>query len=172
VLVSAANQTGGWLELWPIEGGPSGGSPRIVLKASGSTFWQAKFSPNGRWLAFVAIGPGKWEVGVANADGPTNRKWISVAMPQAVVDKPRWAVDGKRLYFLVSEGAYLNLWSVGFDPERGVLSGSPSPVGRYNLPSSRIGPGLSTEFDVSRRGAFLEMESASGNIWMLDNVDR
>jgi len=172
VLVTDRDKSGGWLEICPVD--PPAGSPRIILKANGTNFFQAKLSPNGRWLAFVAINDtrGIWEVGVTTVDGPLDRKWISVALPPAIVDKPRWAVDGTRLYFFVSEGLYLNLWSVGFDPHSGLLVGHPAPVAKFSSPRFRIGPGLFCEWDVSRRSAFLQMESTSGNIWMLDNADR
>jgi len=61
---------------------------------------------------------------------------------------------------------------LAFDPDRGFSTRCSSAGRSLQLPSFKIGPGLMTEWDVSSGHAFLQMESTSGNIWMLDHADR
>jgi len=175
VLVSAGD-----LELWATDGRDT--KPRVALRApQESGLYQAKFSPNGRWLAFVsAVETGRAagvhernQVGVTSVDGLPDREWLAVAPDHNFVDKPRWSADGRTLYFLADEAILLNLWAVRFDPSLGKLIGRPFEIARFDSPSFKIDPEISfTEMDVSRKFVFLTMRSVTGNIWMLDNVNR
>ncbi len=162
------------LETWPVTTSPAKSLSRVVLAVPNAGLFQAKYSPNGRWLSFVvAHDSGGAQIGVASVDGVPDRKWIAIETDQPWADKPRWSTDGKRLYFLAGEGSFLNLWAIAFDAERGIPIGVPFPVARFTSPALRIDPRVSfTEMDVSSRGVFLTMQSSRGNIWMLDNVDK
>ena len=91
------------LVVWPSTN-PDADKPDQVLVSSPKTgFWQAQVSPNGRWVSFVAIRearPGVLEMGVAPADGSRAEHWIRIAADHTWPDKPRWAPDGRTLYFL------------------------------------------------------------------------
>jgi eukaryotic-like serine/threonine-protein kinase len=168
VLVSQGNQ----VLAWPSKG-PGEQAPRTVLEVRALGVHGAKFSPNGQWLSLLVVTDQGATIAVAPAEGPPNRKWTAINTEHAWVDKPRWAPDGRRLYFLASEGSFLNVWAVAFDQERGVHTGSAFAVARFTSPAFRIDPGVSfTELDVSPDHVFLTMQSAAGNIWMLDNVDK
>jgi hypothetical protein len=137
--------------------------------------WQGSFSPNRRWLSFVlqrADRPGENELVVAPASDPS--RWTRVAADHRWPDKPRWAPEGRTLYFMSrSPRSYFNLWGVRFDPQRGVPIAEPFALSDFTSPRFMISPHIDrTEMSVSSREAILTMESVSGNIWMLDNVDR
>jgi serine/threonine protein kinase/Tol biopolymer transport system component len=163
------------LALWPINN-PSANQPEQVLLARpGIHFWQASFSPNGRWLTFVlqrADRPGENEMVVAPASDPS--RWTRVAADHPWPDKPRWAPDGRTLYFISRwPRSYFNLWAVRFDPERGMVVGEPFALSDFKSPRFMISPHVDqSEMSVSSRQAILTMESVSGNVWMLDNVDK
>jgi hypothetical protein len=79
-----------------------------------------------------------------------------------------------RLYFLSTKGgSFFNLWGVQFDPERGAPVGSPFQLSHFDSPGFIVSPRLYfTELGISDRRVVLTMQTATGNIWMLDNVDR
>jgi Tol biopolymer transport system component len=165
------------LVLWPTTN-PDADKPERVLPSQPQTgHWQAKYSPNGRWLSLLTIKsdrPGNPELVVAPADGSHPERWIRVAADHTWPDKPRWAPDGRILYFLSRRPtSYLNLWAVRFDPERGTPVGEPYVLTTFDSPSLVISPDVQrAEMDVSSRHAILTMKTTSGSIWMLDNVDR
>jgi hypothetical protein len=112
-------------------------------------------------------------LGVTAVEGPPDRPWIRVPLRQRWADKPRWSPDGKALYFLAADSSFIQLWAARFDPVRGVVVGEPVQLTHFDSPSFKISPAMSsTEMDVGGGKVFLTMESTSGSIWMLDNVDR
>ena len=93
------------LALWSTTN-PSADKPeRILIGRTGFDLWEAKFSPNGRWLSFVAHRPDRpanLEMHVAPAAGSSPQRWTRVAADHAWPDKPRWAPDGRTLYFVLA----------------------------------------------------------------------
>jgi eukaryotic-like serine/threonine-protein kinase len=156
--------------------GASHSEPETVLSDPKATFWQARYSPNGRWVSFVAFPTdgSASEIGVIGASERRPSTWVHVAADHVSPDKPRWSADGKRLYFLSSKGgSFLNLWSVEFDPDRGVPVGQPVQLSHFDSPGFIISPRLTTaELGVSSDRVLLTMRAATGAVWMLDNVDR
>ncbi len=55
----------------------------------------ARFSPDGRWLAFMSNESGRWEVFIRAVDGSRPRVQVSVGGGAG----PCWSVDGRTLYF-------------------------------------------------------------------------
>jgi hypothetical protein len=92
----------------------------------------------------------------------------------AWVDKPRWSRDGKTLYFLGrQDGELLNLWGVRFDPATGQPVDTPFQITKFGSSGPRISPFVDqTEMSVGGRRLLLSMISETGDIWMLDNVDK
>jgi hypothetical protein len=89
-------------------------------------------------------------------------------------DKPRWSADGRTLYFLSRRpGAYFNLWGVRLDPAAGKLRGDPFAITNMDTPALVISPDMiSTEMQVSARHVVLTLQTTTGNIWAISNVDR
>jgi hypothetical protein len=89
-------------------------------------------------------------------------------------DKPRWASDGRTLYFLSRRPtSYFNLWAIRFDPERGTPVDQPFALTRFDSQTLVISPDMThSDMDVSSRHVVLTMKTVTGSIWMLDNVDK
>jgi DNA-binding winged helix-turn-helix (wHTH) protein/Tol biopolymer transport system component len=72
--------------------------------------WQAQFSPDGRWVAYVSNESGRSEVLVrgfaAPLDGQTSEP-ETVIVSSAGGTAPRWRADGKELYFISADGTVM-----------------------------------------------------------------
>jgi len=127
---------GGQLVIWPIVDPQATRPERLVLARNDVDLLQARFSPNGRWLA-VVIHPSKRngsQLGVTSATGPPDRSWRLVAESHPWVDSPRWSSDGKRLYFLtMPPTAAMNLWGIDFDAENGGFIGEPFAITHFDF---------------------------------------
>jgi hypothetical protein len=166
----------GALALWS-SSTPASAPERMLIADPRSQLWQGRFSPDGRWLSFVATsreGPGSMKLVVAPATGAPAPDWTRIAPEHEWADKPRWAPDGRTLYFLSRHPtSFYNLWGIRFDPDRGKPRGEPFMVTRLDSPGLVISPLIGeSEIGISARRAMLTMATVSGSIWLLDNVDR
>jgi hypothetical protein len=150
---------------------------RVLIDEPRIGLWQGTFSPNGRWLTFVATGRedlSRAGIYVAPSEGAPAAKWTQIAPTHSWADKPRWAANGKLLYFISNHGSpYFNLWGVRFDPDRGVPIGDPLQFTRFDAPGLLISPDVGAmELGISTERAVLTMQTVRGNIWIMDRVDR
>lgn len=155
--------------LWPVTG--SAGAGRTVLAASDASLWEGQYSPDGRWLAFVAVSAAGASVNVVPAGGPIGSRWIRVSPPGQWGDKPRWSADGRRLYFLLRVSGFLNLWSVPFGADGDL--GKAVQITHFDSPRLMISPRVDfMGMSVARRHFAATMHTATGNIWMIENANR
>jgi hypothetical protein len=102
----------------------------------------ARFSPDGRWIAYVSEESGRAEVSVRAIDGAPRRVVVSAAGG----DQPVWRRDGGEL-FLVEPGGKLQSAAVRW------TVGGPSFEVPFALPIEPIGFGhWGTQYDVSPDG--------------------
>jgi hypothetical protein len=139
------------LALWPTSNPDAAAPDRVLIAEPRASIWQGRISPNGRWLSFVVerqSAPGWLEMAVAPFDSLSSDHWIRIAPDHQWPDKPRWALDGRPI-------------------------GEPFAITKIDSPaliiSSKIG---FTEMLLEARRLVLTMQSNTGNIWMLGNVDR
>jgi hypothetical protein len=114
-------------------------------------------------------------MGVVAFGGAGPDGWTRIAADHEWPDKPRWAPDGRTLYFLSKKPAgYFNLWGVHMDPEHAKPVGEPFQITRFDSPAFMIDPEIagSSEMDVGGRRLALTMRSVSGSLWMLSGVDK
>lgn len=165
------------LVLWRLTGDLPEKPERVLLDAPGRRFWQPRYSPDWRWISFVAERidrPDTIEIGVIPASGTPAASWTRIAADHEWPDKPRWAPDGRTLYFLSPKPeGYLNVWGVRMDPARGSPIGEPFQVTFFASPTLIVDPDVGTsEMDVAGRNLLLVMLKTTGNIWTLSGVDR
>lgn len=113
---------------------PVGGKPESILTAQFDTR-QARFAPNGRWLAYVSNESGRYEVYVRPYPGPGKRWQVSTNGGS----EPRWSRNGQELFY--RDGDKLIAATLRTEPD--FSAGSPQVlfVGSFE-----------TEYDVSPDG--------------------
>ena len=113
---------------------------REVIAAKDAHYlWQAHFSPDGQWVAFLDQSSHftRFEstVYVTRATGGP---WIRVTDGKFWVDKPRWAPDGKTIYFLSRQSGFYDVWGIRFDLAKGKTVGDSFRVTDFGSPTLMI----------------------------------
>ncbi len=157
---------------WPIGGSQVDAPSRILLSSPTTQFWQGRYSPNHRWVSFVAVSldaDRPLELGIARADSREARSWTRVAADHAWPDKPRWSSDGRTLYFLSSaSGGFVNVWGVHIDPASGTQQGAPFQVTHFNSPRWHIERDMvQSDLDIAKGRLVLPMRIVKGSIWVM-----
>ncbi len=164
-------------EVWLRSASPAANSEHAARKVISNPeydLYQPHFSPDGRWIVFLAIRsqPTLTEsilYVTAAAGGP----WIRITNGQHWDDKPRWAPDGKTLYFVSGRGGFFNVFGIRFDPAKGMAFGDPFRVTTFESPALMVPKYIyPVELSLTQDKLVLTMEKRSGSIWVLDNVDR
>ena len=147
---------------------------RRIVSDPACNLYEEHFSPNGRWIAFLAIRsrPGGTESTIyvmSAAGGP----WIRITEGKHWDDKLRWSPDGKVIYFLSERAGFLNVWGIRFDSARGRPVSEPFPVTAFSSPRLMVAKLIaSAAISLAQDRLVMTVTQASGNIWVLDNVDR
>jgi hypothetical protein len=151
------------------------GTPRVLLADPRANLWEATYAPGQRWISFVRqplADVQRLDLMIAPADGAPPSEWTRIAPEHPWPDKPRWSVDGRLLYFLSrGAGSYLNVWAVPFDPIGGTPTGAAFAITHYESPALFVSPHVvKTSMSVANHRLALTMTSATGSVWMLDDL--
>jgi Tol biopolymer transport system component/DNA-binding winged helix-turn-helix (wHTH) protein len=142
---------------------------RVIASAPGLSLICQRFSPDERWISFMAVDdrkPGTSTLYVMPARGGP---WTPVTSGRSYDDKPRWSSDGRTLYFISDRGGPVNLWGQRFDPARGIPVGEPFKASSFDNPARLVTNVLQrAEIAVSADRAFLPLTDTAGDIWVLD----
>lgn len=135
--------------------------------------YQPHISPDERWVVFEAVAntpsPESALYVVPASGGP----WTRITDGRRWDDKPRWSPDGKTIYFLSGAGGFFNVWGIRFDPAKGKNVGQPFQISKFDNQRVRISDSIpQVGFSLTQDKLVLTMAEESGNIWLLDNVDR
>ena len=99
-------------------------------------------------------------------------RWTPITEGRAYDDKPQWAADGKTLYFVSNRQGVLNVWGRRFDTASGEPVSTPFRVTdfkrRGQTISAQLGP---MQIAVTSKHLILPITEATGELWMLENVD-
>jgi Tol biopolymer transport system component len=98
----------------------AGGKPQVFRKTDYNEA-HARFSPEGKWVAYSSDESGKPEVWVQAFPGPGQRWQISTTGG----DQPAWRGDGKELFYV---GPDKKLMSVSIKAGPGIEAGVPQPL--------------------------------------------
>ena len=133
--------------------------------------WQATFSPDNQWTAFLTSGPGigahVWIAPLRSETPAPEREWIRVTEGESV-DKPRWSPDGNRIYFTSHRDGFRCLWAQQLEPSTKRPFGPPTDVSHFHgvrRSLVTVGPAFA-EISVARDQVVLPLGERTGNIWM------
>jgi Tol biopolymer transport system component len=142
---------------------------RVVAAAEGQNLYAAKFSPDERWISFIAATSfSRSTVFVSPAAGGA---WIPITEARNFEDKPRWSPDGRTLYFLSNRNGFWNLWGRRFDSPGGKPVGAPFQVTTFDSSVHMIGNDVANlQIAVTRERLILPITEASGAIWVLEGM--
>jgi len=129
----------------------SGGSDSVAFAATRFDEHSGRFSPDGRWIAYVSNESGRREIYVQPLPA-TGAKWL---LSTGGGDAPRWRVDGRELYYLELDerGERSSLMAVDVDGratefrigkptplfDAGTLDYEPAPDGQRFLIATQMG---------------------------------
>lgn len=146
---------------------------RVVAADARSHLYAAKHSPDGRWVSFIAASDmTRSTVFVTPAGGGP---WVPLTATddRYFEDKPRWAPDGRTVYFLSNRSGFWNLWGQRFDAAAGRVVGRPFQVSRFDSSDRMVRRDVSNlQVGITRDRLILPVTHTSGAVWVLEDVDR
>src|SRR5512143_2963052 len=117
---------------------------------------QGRFSPDGRWIAYVSNESGRYEVYVTPFPGPGGKWQISSGGGSSHFMWPRWRRDGKEITYLSPDGvlmaAAVNAHGVKFESGKARPLFTPRAAGRW-------------PYDVAPDGRFLVNTAVGRPAW-------
>jgi Tol biopolymer transport system component/DNA-binding winged helix-turn-helix (wHTH) protein len=135
--------------------------------------WQPHFSADGRWIVFEAVPYPPTLQSSIYAVRVSGGPWTQITDGHPWDDKPRWSPDGKVVYYLSLHEGVFNVWGTRFDRLKGKRVGEPFRVTSFKHPGFSIaGAVQAVELSITENKLVVPIEERSGNIWMLDNLDR
>lgn len=117
-------KTGQHLWICPMSSrGSAAGQPFPFMKSEYNE-WDGRFSPDGRWIAYVSDKSGSTEVYVqAFPTGGGERRKLQISTSGGT--EPNWRSDGKELFYLAADG---NLTAVPVNTGYSFEAGAPHPL--------------------------------------------
>jgi Tol biopolymer transport system component/DNA-binding winged helix-turn-helix (wHTH) protein len=133
--------------------------------------FEAQFSPDGRWVCFNAVtSPGISSIYAVPTGGG---EWTAITDGRFWEDKPRWAPDGRTIYFTSTRAGFVNVWGRRFDPEHGTPLADPFPVTKFETPSRMLLPRImQLHIALVQQHLVLPITDVAASIWVLDNVNQ
>jgi Tol biopolymer transport system component/DNA-binding winged helix-turn-helix (wHTH) protein len=168
--------TGQAQEIWlvPVAGAPHAETAsQKIISDPAYQLYQAHFSPNGRWIVFVAVANSPTPECTLYVVPALGGRWTRITERAQWDDKPRWSPDGRTIYFVSGRGGFFNIWGIHFDPAAGKTIGEPFQVSRFESPRLMVPRWIpAVGLSLTQDKLVLTMAEESGSIWLLDNVDR
>ena len=163
-------------KIWiaPVPAVPNGETQvQVVAQDPACNFFQARISPDGRWILYLRVRVTDPNVGNLYVAPVAGGESTPVTTGRVFDDKPCWSPDGKMIFFLSQRSGFFNVWGIRFATATGKPVGDPFPVTRFENPARMATPAnQSSEMSVTSNRLALPITELSGSIWILENVDR
>src|SRR5713101_1900379 len=85
-----------------------------LVRSAKYDVYQARFSPNGRWIVFAAGSAAQSRLFIAairDGKAVSETEWIAIGDRGGWSNKPRWSPDGRLIYFVSRRDGYYCLWA-------------------------------------------------------------
>ena len=155
------------------DGKSRGSRVRTVTGDARHILYEARFSPDQRWISVIAVNAADAGVSTIYIMPAAGGPWQPVTDGSIYDDKPHWSPDGGTLYFVSHRDGVLNVWGRRIDAATGKPGGAIFQVTSFNSPRQMISPQL-PEMQIALTGnrLFLPITDTQSELWMLENVDR
>jgi eukaryotic-like serine/threonine-protein kinase len=149
----------------------AGGGPQTLLKHPQFVLYEARFSPDGRWIAFHALNtPTTRQMFVAPFRGPQEvpvEEWVPISDGTAMDRNITWSPDGATIYFLSERDGFRCIWGQRLDPETKRPQGPPFSVAHFHQASrSMVDAGFN--MSVTSDSLVFALTDLTGNVWMVE----
>jgi Tol biopolymer transport system component len=146
---------------------------RLVTSKPRWDLYEQRFSPDQRRISFNAVDATDASVSAIHVVPASGGPWTAITDGRSFDDVPRWAPDGRAVYFVSNRGGFLNVWGRRFDPAAGRPIGPPFQVTSFDGPREMLLPRMGNiKLVVSSNRLLVPVVETAGRIWILDNVDR
>jgi Tol biopolymer transport system component len=149
------------------------GKRGVFLERPGNRLYQFHWSPDGRWIVFMAQQIVRSQVFVApyrGDEGPGEAEWIPITDGSSFERNPQWAPDGNWIYAKSDLDGFTCLWAYPLDPRTKRLAGKPVAV--FHSHGSRLSlrnaNEVSQEMSVAKDRIVFNQGEITGNIWMTE----
>ncbi|HKE26268.1 MAG TPA: winged helix-turn-helix domain-containing protein [Bryobacteraceae bacterium] len=140
---------------------------RVFVRSSDERLFQARLSPDERWVIFLRETEGLWMAPVRNGSAASEREWSRFTESNVQADKPRWSSDGKIVYYTADRDGFWCLWAQRVDPATKRPMGLPLAV--YHFHSARLSMANAArgeqEISVGKDMIVLNLGELTGNVW-------
>ena len=135
---------------------------------------QARFSPDGQWVAFhTTNSPNVRQIyAAARSDRvpAAVESWVAIVTDHGC--HPNWSADGSLLYhFSYRDGAFCP-WVRRVDPATKRPLGPPRAVLHLHDPRLRVASGAAATSDLQRGYFYFTATESTGHVWMMDRRHR
>ena len=146
------------------------GEKRRVLHRPPNHLWNARFSPDDRWISVtleVQDRSGVWIAPFRDGSLPEAHEWVGVTSGEHWDDKPRWSTDGTLMYFTSLRDGFHCLWGQRLRADTKAPTGPPFAVKHFHdarLSMTNTGM-IALEVAIARDQIFINLGELTGNIW-------
>jgi Tol biopolymer transport system component len=146
-------------------------SKTALLQHATDQLWNARFSPDDRWVAFNATEPGQSRIFAApvrDAGLVPEQDWVAIA-DSRWDDKPRWSPDGNTVYFVSERDGSRCIWAQRLDSRKRPIGPAISVFHAHDRRRSlaNVGPG-DLSISVAQNKIVFNMGERTGDLWMAD----
>jgi Tol biopolymer transport system component/DNA-binding winged helix-turn-helix (wHTH) protein len=147
---------------------------RILLNSKDEFLYQARFSPDETWVAFLRGGGegrggkgGVWVAQLRDSSPAIENDWFPITSGDGTADKPRWSADGTIIYHTSDRDGFWCLWGQRVHPTTRRPVGPAFPL--YHFHSARLSIANvargGQEISVGNDMILLNLAEMTGNIW-------
>jgi Tol biopolymer transport system component len=149
----------------------SSAGPQTLFKHPEFVLYEARFSPNGQWVAFHSLnGPTTRQMFIAPFRGPQQvpvEEWIAIDDGSQMDRNLAWSPDGNMLYFLSDRDGFRCIWAQRLERANKKPLGPAFNVVHFHQASrSMVDAGFNIA--VTPNSLVFALTDLTGNIWMVE----
>jgi Tol biopolymer transport system component len=146
----------------------------ILLARTNSIVDQARFSPDGKWVAFVSSLDADHSIielaRLGNQAPIPEVQWIHLTHGTDRDFKPAWSSGGSAIFLYSNRDGFTCIWKVLLDPETKLPRGEPVPVQHFHSAGLSLEHLATRSLNLSVGGGMIafDLAEAKGNIFKLE----